>query len=157
MVERREKAFGKAMRLLSSRERSAVEIQQRLRQEGYDAETVHVTLDRLQSSGLQDDRRFAEGVAASSIRSRGLASRVIQSDLRRRGIDKELAARAATRSPEEEEQTARALAQKRAGQLSGYPRDVQVRRLGSFLARRGYGAELCASLVEEALGPPARD
>jgi regulatory protein len=155
--ERRAAAYNKALGLLAVRERSAVELRRRLRDAGYDAETVTVTLDRLQSSGLQDDRRFAEGVAASSIRTRGLSSRVIQAELRTRGIDKELAAQASSRSPEEEERTARALAVRRAAQLAGHPPDVRARRLGSYLARRGYTAELCATLVEELAGPAARD
>lgn len=139
------------MRLLGGRERSAAEVRRRLRDKGYDPETVEHTIERLQTHGLQDDRRFAQAFAASSVRSRGLSSRVIQTELRKRGLAKELAAEAATRSPEEEAETARRAAAGRARRLSGYPSEVRARRLRDFLARRGYDAELCRTVVEEVL------
>jgi regulatory protein len=149
VVERREKAHAAALRLLAVRDRSVVELRSRLRDKGYDAETVTYVLEKLTSARLLDDRRFAEGYAESAVRSKGLAARVIQTELRRRGIDKETAAVASTRSPEEEEQNAREIAARRAARLGSYPVDVQARRLRSFLQRRGYGAELCTQIVAE--------
>lgn len=156
VAERREKAVAVSLRLLAVRERSAAELRQRLRDKGYDAETVVHVLDRLQSQGLQDDRRFASSYAAASVRTKGLAGRVVQSELRGRGIDKETAAAAATRTPEEESETARSIAIRRATRLRGHPPEVQARRLAAFLARRGYPRDLCAQIVAEIVGNAER-
>lgn len=157
VAERREKAVAAAVRLLAVRERSAVELRQRLRQKGYDPETVVYALGRLQDQGLQDDRRFAETFAAEAVRRKGLAGRVVQSELRRRGIDKETAARASTRTPGEEADSARAIAERRAAQLAHYPPDVRARRLTAFLLRRGFPADLCDELARVVVGAPASD
>jgi SOS response regulatory protein OraA/RecX len=44
-----------------------------------------------------------------------------------------------------------ALASKRAGQLSGVPREARKRRLLAFLARRGYTGEAARSAVDRVL------
>jgi regulatory protein len=93
--------------------------------------------------------RFADGFAETAVRSRGLARRVVQGELRRKGIDAELAARAATMSPEDEMSNARTIAAKRLRALRGLPPEARTRRLVAFLARRGYGAEVCSAVVAE--------
>jgi regulatory protein len=152
VVERRRKAEEAALRLLATRERSAVELKQRLRLKGYDAETIEHVLDRMRQWRFQDDRRFAEAFAASSIKSRSLAGRVVQSELRRRGIDKELAAQASTISPEDERANARKLATKRWGQLAAYPLETRRRRVAGLLARRGYSYETASEVLAELSG-----
>jgi len=147
--ERREKALGVALRLLTVRERSAGEIRSKLREKGYDAETIVYVLDRLQTHGLQDDQRFSDAYAESAFRAKGVAGRVVQAELRRRGVDKETAARAATRDPDEERMTALDVAQRRLLRLEGYPREVQARRLLGFLQRRGYRGDLAAAIVRD--------
>jgi regulatory protein len=153
VAERRQKAADAALRLLAVRDRSAMEIRTRLRDKGYDAETIVFVLDGLQTQGLQDDRRFADAFSGSAVRTKGLAGRVIQGELRRRGVDKEVAAIAATRSPEEEARTARAVAAKRVLGLRNLPPPVRARRLLSFLRRRGYSFQLCSDIVQELIGP----
>lgn len=149
---RRQKAEEAALRLLAVRERSAAEIRQRLRARGFDADTVTYVLDRLQSSGLQDDRRFAEGFAEAKVRGRGLAGRVVKGELRKMGIDGELAAQASTRSPEDELETARELAERRWRRLAAYPLNVRVRRVAGLLERRGYGHDVTTEIVERLAG-----
>jgi regulatory protein len=131
-----------------------VELRSRLARKGYDPETIVRVLDQLGEAGLQSDERFAELFADEAKRARGLSSFALQGELRRRGVGRDLAAEAATEAPEEEEERARALAQRRAARLSGLPREVRNRRLLSYLARRGYSHELCARLVAEAAESP---
>jgi regulatory protein len=145
--ERREKAYAAALRLLASRERSAVEIASRLREKGFDPETVVVVLDRLRSSGFQDDRRFAEDFAGSAIRSKGMSGRAVQSELRRRGIEKETAAQVATRSPEEELETALGLARKKERTMAGLGAEVRLRRIAGLLQRRGYDRDTVSAVL----------
>jgi regulatory protein len=149
--ERFERGLNAALRLLDHRERSRVEIRARLRQKGYDAETIDRVLARLEENDLQSDRRFASAFASDAHRTRGLSSHALQGELRRRGIDATLAAEAATERPEDEEARARALVARRVGRLVDLPPDVAHRRILGLLARRGYHHELCHRLAIEAL------
>jgi len=147
-AERLEKARAVALRLLGSRERSALEIRQRLRQRGFDPETVARVAADLVEAGLQDDRRFA-AQAVESGAARGFSSRAIQQRLRRAGLGSALAAQAAAEDEQAEEARAREAAARRAARLAGSPPDVRFRRLSSFLAGRGYPPELCRRLAAE--------
>jgi regulatory protein len=145
------------MRLLSHRERSRRELRTRLASKGYDHTTIDQVLERLQETGLQDDRRFAETFSAGAQRGKGLSAFAIQGELRRRGIDPSLAAEASTETPEHEEERARALAAGRAARMGGQPPETVRRRLEGLLARRGYPSELARRLAAEAAGAMEED
>ena len=145
-----EQAHSAALRLLSHRERSRVELRSRLARKGFDAPTIDQVLDRLAEAGLQSDERFAATFTLEAQRSRGLSTNAVQGQLRRRGIDRQLAAEAATETPEDEEARARDLADRRAARMTGLSPEVRARRLLGYLARRGYPPELCRRLAAEA-------
>lgn len=159
--ERFAKGLSAAMRLLASRERSRAELRAKLAGKGYPRETIEAVLDRLEESELQSDERFADAFAMEAQRSRGLSSYAVQGELRRRGVSKELAAVASTEAPEEEAARAAELAARRASRLAAYPAEVRYRRILSFLARRGYPAEVCRRLAAQASDlrgePPATE
>ena len=148
--ERFEKGLSAALRLLAARERSRAELRTKLAGKGYPRDTILAVLARLQETQLQSDERFADAFATEAQRSRGLSSYAVQGELRRRGVDKDLAAQAATETPESEEARATELADRKAVRLAGHPPDVRYRRILSFLARRGYPAELCRRLAARA-------
>jgi regulatory protein len=149
------------MRLLASRERSRAELRSKLAGKGYPRETIEAVLDRLEETELQSDERFAGSFAMEAQRSRGLSSYAVQGELRRRGVSKDLAAVASTERPEDEAARAMELASRRASRLAAYPAEVRYRRILSFLARRGYPAELCRRLAAQTSDlqgePPAAD
>jgi len=147
-----EQAHSAALRLLSHRERSRVELRSRLARKGFDAPTIDRVLHRLSEAGLQSDERFAASFTLEAHRSRGLATNAVQGQLRRRGIDRQLAAEAATETPEDEEARARDLAERRAARMTGLAPEVRARRLLGYLARRGYPPELCRRLATDAAG-----
>lgn len=140
------KARDAALRLLAVRERSQAELRERLRKKGYSAEAVTRVLDRLVETGLQDDVRFAS-LYADSARARGMASRRVAQDLRLKGVEATTSIDAATASPDEEADRARAVAARRLASLSSYPPEVRARRLSAFLARRGYDRDIIQEIV----------
>ena len=73
-----------ALQLLSRREYSARELQQKLAG-GHSAEDLGTVLQQLAEQGLQSDRRFAE-VWVRHRRSQGFGPIRIQSELRQKGI-----------------------------------------------------------------------
>lgn len=142
------KGLDAAFRLLSNRERSAAELRKRLREKGYPEDTVEKVLERLQETGLQDDPRFADRYAAESA-VRGKAARLIQRELVNKGLDKELAAAAATVSPEDERERARSVAEKKARTMRGVAQPKRLQRLAGLLARRGFDPETCWVVAKE--------
>jgi regulatory protein len=147
-ADRKDAAFAAAVRLLAARERSAAEIRTRLAQKGFDRETVIEALDRLQRAGLQDDARFAEAFATSAT-ARDVGSSLIRRRLREKGVTAELAAQASVTDPDDEEVRARSAAGRRSKSLSTLPPEAARRRLEAWLGRRGYPADLAASIARE--------
>ncbi|MDP2226582.1 MAG: regulatory protein RecX, partial [Moraxellaceae bacterium] len=79
------------MSLLTLREHSRFELQQKLVAFGGDEEAIERLLDELVERNLQSDQRFAEAFVRSRI-TRGQGPRVIAAELRTRGLESELAA-----------------------------------------------------------------
>ena len=140
-----------ALRLLALRPRGVQEMLRRLRERGHDPSAVAEVVGRLESQGLLDDTAFAEHFArVRSAKGHGRAR--LLTDLLARGVERRVAERAIDRvlATEEvdEQEAVRRLALKRIGQLKGLPRDVVVRRVVGYLARRGFRGREIACLVE---------
>lgn len=128
-----------------------MELRLRLKQKGHAPAAIAAALARLAEVEVQSDERFAERYASSGA-SRGRSARLIQSELRARGVAPELAAAASASSPEAERERALAFARARAARMSGLDLEAARRRLAGQLARRGYDADTCRSVADEALG-----
>jgi regulatory protein len=146
-------AHAAALRLLTARARTRAELRQRLEERGFEAGAVAETLDRLERVGLVDDRALAETVAEGRA-ERGLDAPAIAAELRDRGVDPAVAEQAAHAAvpPEARADRCRRVAQARLAQLDGLPAKTQLRRLASYLARRGYPPELAESVARELTG-----
>ena len=83
------KAFDSAMRLLSRREHGAIELFDKLKRKGFDADEAKAALDKCQHLDLQNDRRFVGVYCRSRIRQ-GYGPLKISQELNSKGIDKEL-------------------------------------------------------------------
>lgn len=147
--QRRRAATDVVLRLLTARERSEAEVRQALRKRGHDAETIAVVVDEFRSKNLLSDARYAEAFATEAAERRGYGSAAIRMKLRTKGIDPELAAQAATASPEDEEARARTFAAKKAKTLRSQPPEVRYRRIAGALARRGYPADVVSRVASE--------
>ena len=111
----------------------------------------HAALERIHALGLLDDAAYARTyVQTRAARGRG-PSRLTR-DLLSMGVDRSLINRAlAAEWQEGSDQTALplALARKRAGQLSGLPRQTKRRRVVAYLARRGFTGRDISEMVEK--------
>lgn len=142
-----ERAYERALNLLSYRPRSKTEIRRRLRRKDIAGEAIDEVIRRLKRAGLVDDREFArywvrnrtqfnpKGVYAlrQELRQKGVASVVIDEALA--DFDEASAVRDAV------EAGARRLAYNE-------PQDFR-RKLTAYLARRGFSYALIKPLVEE--------
>jgi len=144
--DERRAAYEAAIHLLSYRPRSEREMRQRLRRRGIAAEVIDETVARLHASHYLDDAAFAQFWRESRQALSPRSGRLIRSELLSKGVD----AGTATSTVEglDDEESAYRAASKRLKSLQGDDFDVFRRRLGGFLARRGFSYDVIRRVVE---------
>jgi regulatory protein len=142
-----EKAYHRALNLLSYRPRSVAEVRRNLQGKKTDPETIEAVVARLTENGMLDDAAFArfwvENRTAFSPRS----GRLMSYELRQKGVageDIEVAL------PSEDREGAREAATRRSRSLASLDYDAFRRKLLPYLQRRGFGYETAADAVEAA-------
>lgn len=148
-----EQAREQVMRLLEVRNRSRRELEQRLRDRGFEAPLIEGLLERLVETGLIDDRRFACERARALGRRKGWGPRKLRADLIRRGIPREDVDLAIDEAYGEETQleVARRVADKRFGETV-FARDTdrkQRARAYRFLLGRGFDPDVVSEVLGE--------
>ena len=142
---------------LSRRGLSRRETERHLRDRGFEDDEIATEVTRLERDGYLDDIALAQNLVGTLQERKGLGRSAIAAELTRR-----LLAPAAIEyaldliDTGDELSRAREVALKRAGQLRNLDREVAVRRLSAFLARRGYGGSTIRAAVDQALPVTAR-
>jgi regulatory protein len=156
--EAAEKTYERALRLLSFRARSARELEKRLIEKGEPREHVTTAIERLTSSGLLDDARFAEAKARSGIVGKPRSRRRIEQDLARKGVSRDVADAAIrqvmTEEGTDESAVAERAARKKLRSLSGLAPAEQRQKLYAFLARQGYSPDVARRALRAVLDAP---
>lgn len=131
---------------------SIAEVRAVLTEHGLDESEIEEWIERYERLGYLDDVRLAEQLVHVNGSRRGRGSGAIMQELARRGVDA-TAARAAVEEldPDVERANARAVAERRARQLTGLDRQTAERRLSAFLQRRGYPGDVVREAVTAAL------
>ncbi len=88
-----ENARKDALRLLNLRARSELEIFNRLKEKGYDQNTVNALISEFKSKGLLDDFKFAKLYASDQIEIKFKGPKYVEYELKEFGIDKEIIAK----------------------------------------------------------------
>lgn len=163
-------ALDAAMRYLAPAARSCREVRSFLTRKGWTAPVAAAATQRLVELGILDDRRFADDAIRSGVLRRRQAPARVAAALRAKGIAEEVIAESLAALENlppgdaggpgradrggvagvDPVELALAAGAERLRVLHGSPVSVQ-RRLGGFLARRGYDAgvieEVCSRLV----------
>jgi regulatory protein len=140
------------LRLLTTAPRTRAELASALRRRGVPAAAAEAVLSRFTDVKLIDDALFATAWVESRHHGRGLAGRVLATELRHRGVPAEhIRAAVSELGPDQEAATARALVDQRLASTRGKPAATRVRRLVGLLARKGYPQALAYRVVREAL------
>lgn len=141
-----------AMDRLAVRDRSRYELLDALARRRFPEEVAREVVDGLEREGLVDDERFARAWVESRGRTKGLAQSVLRLELRRKGIADDIVdAVMADVDPDSERQAAHRLVQRKLRSVQGLDQSVQVRRLTSMLARKGYAPQVAFDVVREEL------
>jgi len=139
---------------LAVRPRTRAELASAMRRRGVAPEVAAEVLGRYAEVGIIDDAAFAKAWVTSRHHGRGLARRVLATELRRKGVEPVAVGEALEELDDDTETTtARALVDRRLRAERGLRErpDVTFRRLVGMLARKGYPAGIAIRVVKEAL------
>jgi regulatory protein len=140
------------LRLLTGAPRSRGELAAALRRREFPGTVIERVLDQLTEAGLIDDAAFADAWVDSRHHGRGLARPALARELRAKGVDAALIEGALSQlDAEREEETARALVERKLRATRGLDPAKRLRRMVGMLARRGYPEGMAVRVVREAL------
>lgn len=145
-----EAALRAGLRMLERRGHARQELARKLLHKGHAEAAVEHAIGHLADLGLLDESAFAESFVTLRA-AQGRGSDRLRRDLRHLGVAPEVvtAALATLAGPAGPDPWQRTLAQarRRAESVRGLPRQVQLRRLSGFFARRGFtGPEVQATI-----------
>jgi len=144
-----EKAYERALNFLSYRPRSEAEVRRNLRRKGLDDEVVEAVVDRLVRAGLLDDEAFARYWVENRLQFNPRGIRGLRYELRKKGVPDEIIADVLAEL--DEEAAARTVAESAIRRFASLPPVEFRRRLGAYLARRGFAYAVIQPLIEEIL------
>ena len=146
------------LRMLTAAPRTRAELAASLARKEIPDDAAERVLDRLTEVGLIDDAAYADAWVRSRHTGRGLARRALAHELRRRGVEETVVQGAVEQlEPEDEQETARALVNRKLAGTRNVDHDRRVRRLVGMLARKGYAPGLAIRVVEECIAADAED
>jgi regulatory protein len=151
-VEQASRATEAALVFLGYRPRSEKEVRDRLRRGGYEQDAIEHAIARLHEWRYLDDADFARRWVENRTAHRPRGRRLLQQELRHKGIDGEIARDAIDDAELDETGAAEALARRRLPSYAGDEPAAIRRRLGAYLARRGYGYDVIRVALDRALG-----
>ncbi len=153
-----ERARAICLRLLTGTPRTRQQLADALRKREVPEEAAEEVLARLEDVGLIDDSAFAAAWVESRHHSRGLARGALARELRTKGVESTVIDEAVGQlDSEREEETARALVERKLRSTRGLERDKRLRRLAGMLARKGYSEGLALRVVRRALEEEGED
>ena len=131
-----------ALNLLAARAYTVRGMRRKLTQKGFEPAQTEAAVERLISSGLLDDARYAAEFARQRLVVGGASLRRVEQQLAGKGIPRDVAKAAAAHVVEEEEVDTVAsmeqMARKKVSSMGDLEPHVKRRRLFGFLARKGY-------------------
>jgi regulatory protein len=141
-----EASYERALRFLGPRPRSETEVRRRLKEKGVEPDTIDEVVARLNRAGLVNDQAFASYWVENRGTFRPRSSRVLRMELKQKGVSEDVLREALSSTNDEE--AAYTVAAKRARRLAGLEKQDFRRKLGEFLARRGFGYDTIEPVVE---------
>ncbi len=144
-----ERAYERALNFLSYRPRSEAEVRRSLREKDVEDEVIEAVVERLARAGLLNDREFARYWVENRIAFNPRGVRALRHELREKGVPDSVIAE--TLANVDDEATARKAAESAVRRLARLAPPDFRRRLGAYLARRGFSYAVIEPVVEEAL------
>jgi regulatory protein len=137
-----------AMRLLNYRQRTSVEMTNRLLKKGYEPVQVKVVVDRLLENHLLDDSQFAENWVADRQRLHPRSKRLMSLEMKNKGLDR-LTIDAALTQVEDDTHLAELAARSSIRKWSGLAEQEFIKRCATFLGRKGFAGGISYSTARD--------
>jgi regulatory protein len=144
--EGRRGAIAAALRLLAATPRSEKDLRERLRRRAFKRDAVEAAIGRVRELGYLDDAAFARSWVEARQSATPRSRRALAFELGRRGVGREIAATAVESLSDAD--AAYEAAQRRLRALRGLDRQTFTRRLGTFLASRGFGYGIARQVID---------
>jgi len=144
----KENTYQKALHFLSYRPRSSQEVRQNLLKRGCGEELVEATINRLQNAGLVDDASFAQAWVENRSTFRPRSKSALRMELRKKGLDDDVIQSTLDEKVDEEALACQA-ARKQARRYAALEWPDFRKKLGGFLARRGFSYTILAPVVSQ--------
>ena len=147
--DEQEVVYLKALRMLEHRPRAEEEIRRKLGGKGITEEAIGRVIERLRQNNLVNDEQFAQAWVENRSTFRPRSRKALQFEMRQKGVSKSAIEGALANLEIDEEELAYQAALKQSRKLSHLEKMDFRRKLSGFLARRGFGYETIAPVVEK--------
>lgn len=147
-----EKFYAKSLSFLSFRQRSEKEIREYLRKKNAPVEVIEKIMSSLKEYKFINDEEFARMWIESRNRASPRAERVLKMELKQKGIAKEIIERLTERKEMVSDiESAKILVRKRLVRFKGVEKEEIYKKLGGYLARRGYNWDTVKHSIDDCL------
>lgn len=154
---KRHAAWSDALAYMGRRPRALREVKLYLKRKGHGESDCEAAVQRLEEQGYANDAQFASQMAEHRMLEQRKGRRWVQQELQQKGVKRDVIQEALTQvTPEEEQEAARQLAERRWQSMSGAPQDKR-RKLAAFLMRRGYAASMVNGILRELMANEPAD
>ncbi len=143
-----EVAYQKALQLLDRRPRAEAEIRRSLAKHEMPETVIDAVLERLRRSGLVNDEQFAKAWVENRTEFRPRSRRALAVEMRQHGLSRETIEQTLSETDLDEEALAYQAGMKQIKKLSQLEWLDFRRKLSAFLARRGFGYDVIAPVVQ---------
>lgn len=150
-ADQKRKSLQKALHLISIRPRSAAELKERFKREGYFDETIDESLDYLLKNGYLNDALFAEKFARSKLQKKDIGESSLRFELHKKGISKSIIESIIKKIYGETPELDIALkaGKKKLRTIRTADDIAKKRKLYQFLAQRGFSADVIRQVIGE--------
>jgi regulatory protein len=146
-----EKAREIALRFIARRMRTSREIADKLASKGFERKVIAMVIEKFNAVGLIDDAEYANAFLRTSLKLSPKSYKLLKIELIKKGVTREVAANSIKESSElvSETEIARRLLTRARRRYVNLPAGERRRKLFSFLARRGFSADVISELLGE--------
>ncbi|MBD3285191.1 hypothetical protein GF359_02240 [candidate division WOR-3 bacterium] len=149
LEEERDRVRAAALRLLSYRDRSILELKSRLRRKGFHPDVISDEIERLKGEKLLDDERFAGVWIRHKLFISHKGKRLIRAELAAKGIPGDMFTRVWEEHVDHEIRSAREYALKKLASYDLLDSFERRGRIHQILFRRGYSQTAIDKALEE--------
>jgi regulatory protein len=149
----KKRALDRALLILSYRDRSSHELNQKLNKAGFSNDVVTETIGSLKEYGYVDDRNFSKAWVQSRADTKLYGKKRIRQELIEKGLSENIINDTFSEIALDESEMERALklAQKKLSSLNNLEKTKAFRRLGQYLFRKGYSSDIVYTVCRRVL------